>query len=241
MKKVIKILYYYITSFFIKGLPVYKQEISSERYLRHYIFPLKVDALPTHAAPGTMEIVLRIAKELQSNQRSTLKLANLGAGKTNIFFSNLGIDVDGYDINPEVKNVFYANLNDNDNISEKNKYDIIVAEEIIEHIENPWLFFRKARWISKDNGILIVTTPNTDSFYSRIKFLTTGRFHWFEVKDEDYHINPIFLWELKLIARKNNFKVLKINGNSQYYFDRNLPNRSNQLASESLIVTFQAV
>ena len=51
----------------------------------------------------------------------------------------------------------------------KNKFfDTVVAGELIEHLESPDKFLSEARRVLKDNGILIVSTPNRKSMYNRL-------------------------------------------------------------------------
>ena len=56
-------------------------------------------------------------------------------------------------------------------------FDLVVSVEGIEHLENPHLFLREAGRVLKDNGWLIVTTPNIVSLRSRVRFLGSGFYH----------------------------------------------------------------
>jgi len=49
------------------------------------------------------------------------------------------------------------------NVEEMNlwkKFDIIIAWEIIEHLQNPWLFLQSCKKHMKEDSYLIITTPN---------------------------------------------------------------------------------
>ncbi|MBD3164342.1 methyltransferase domain-containing protein [Candidatus Woesearchaeota archaeon] len=52
-----------------------------------------------------------------------------------------------------------------------NYFDIIVAGEIIEHIYNTDLFLKEIYRCLKNNGHLIITTPNTTSLNNRIHYM----------------------------------------------------------------------
>lgn len=58
-------------------------------------------------------------------------------------------------------NVVYADVQD-PNLSKllKEKFDVIVASEIIEHLSNPGLFLDNIKLCLKKNGTLVLTTPN---------------------------------------------------------------------------------
>lgn len=47
-------------------------------------------------------------------------------------------------------------------------FDSIVAGEIIEHLEKPEIFLKESYRILKENGRLIITTPNRNSWWNRI-------------------------------------------------------------------------
>lgn len=104
------------------------------------------------------------------------------------------------------------------------RFDIIFAIEIIEHIENQFHFLRNITTCLNSGWYLLLTTPNVNPLFSRIKFLFTWIFNSFSPNSlrHLWHINPIldhiflfniglnnlelikkiWLWELK-IKRKN--------------------------------------
>ena len=55
-------------------------------------------------------------------------------------------------------------------------FDLIVAIEIIEHLQNPRHFIRECLSLLNECGYLLVTSPNLESWMSRIRFLRDGRF-----------------------------------------------------------------
>jgi SAM-dependent methyltransferase len=44
------------------------------------------------------------------------------------------------------------------------RFEALVAFDMVEHLENPRLFFDEARRVLKPNGIMVFTTPNVHSF-----------------------------------------------------------------------------
>src|SRR5262249_35339231 len=69
-----------------------------------------------------------------------------------------------------------ADLNQKLPIPDKST-DVVVSVEGIEHLENPHSFLREVNRVLKDDGKLILTTPNIVSLRSRVRFLGSGFFH----------------------------------------------------------------
>jgi len=61
-------------------------------------------------------------------------------------------------------------------------FDAVVAVEIIEHCENPYLFVRKCYSVLAPDGVLVLTTPNAAHYTSRIMFLLSGVFELYSPK-----------------------------------------------------------
>ncbi|MFV9657091.1 methyltransferase domain-containing protein [Pseudomonas sp. NY15366] len=81
-------------------------------------------------------------------------------------------------------------------------FDVVLGVEVIEHVQDQWKYVRQLMTMVKPGGVVLITTPNTTSWLSRIIFLLTGRFHQFADADLSYgHINPISPWEMELVMR----------------------------------------
>lgn len=89
-------------------------------------------------------------------------------------------------------------------------YDAVTAVEVIEHLENPRHFFRECTRIVVSCGFLLLTTPHIESGYSRLKFLASGRFEWFEEShyESSGHITPLTQWQLQRIAQETGFRIV---------------------------------
>jgi len=96
-----------------------------------------------------------------------------------------------------------------------NMFDIVTCIEGIEHVENPHFVVREFNRVLKQGGQLIVTTPNILNIKSRIRFLFSGTFFWFDTKTmhKNGHINPIPFFELNYILKKYGFSLEKIETN----------------------------
>jgi 2-polyprenyl-3-methyl-5-hydroxy-6-metoxy-1,4-benzoquinol methylase len=53
-------------------------------------------------------------------------------------------------------------------------YDLVVAIETLEHLENPWHFLREVRKLLRPGGMLVLSTPNVDSTLDRLTYLVEG-------------------------------------------------------------------
>ncbi|WPL14629.1 MULTISPECIES: class I SAM-dependent methyltransferase [Thiorhodovibrio] len=83
-------------------------------------------------------------------------------------------------------------------------FDAVCGIEVIEHVENPWAYVRGLVRLARPGGTVVVSTPNSASWLSRLLFLHKGQFWSFEEPNLAYgHINPIAPFELKLILSRS--------------------------------------
>lgn len=169
--------------------------------------------IPEISAMADRNVHPKIIKILSDKPKG--KVLDIGAGQgalSQLLFKN-GFDVNAIDINKENfklhnKVKFYQrNINEELNINEK--YDIVCAVEIIEHIENPYKLIRDCYNLLENSGTLIISTPNVTSFKSRLTNLFFGRPNSFFPSDRvnSGHINPIPIWELIDILKNNSFEI----------------------------------
>ena len=85
------------------------------------------------------------------------------------------------------------NLNENLPASFRQRFNAILALEIVEHLENPRHLVRQCFAALKPGGMLVVSTPNIASPLSLALFLRSGDFRWFTANeyDNDGHITPV--------------------------------------------------
>ncbi len=112
------------------------------------------------------------------------------------------------DIDLRVQNLdseFASQIADRDN-----KFDAVVAIEIIEHLENPFQFARECAKLLKPGGLLFLTTPNVESVHSRLIYFYTGRLSSFGEYEtvRTAHISPIFKWKLDMLLEEAGFDTI---------------------------------
>jgi len=90
------------------------------------------------------------------------------------------------------------------------KFDAVCCLEVIEHLENPWKLLRDIRSVLKPGGRLVLSTPNTTSFVSRLTFLRIGEFAFFGTPDLSYgHIRPLSPFETRNVAAQTNWRIVE--------------------------------
>jgi 2-polyprenyl-3-methyl-5-hydroxy-6-metoxy-1,4-benzoquinol methylase len=92
----------------------------------------------------------------------------------------------------------------------RERYDAVVLLEVIEHVHDPWQVLEFCRELVRPEGILLLSTPNLTSFFSRFRFLTSGRLHQFEPGDLEYgHINPMTAMMVATVLDETGFDLLE--------------------------------
>lgn len=148
--------------------------------------------------------------------------AAAGQGAISLKLLELGFDVHAADINPryfKAEGVKFLQLDLNNKLPYgDNFFDLITSVETIEHLHNPWGCLREFHRVLKDDGTLILSTPNVLTIFSRILFLLRGRFAGFLDVDfqESGHISPIPLWQLEKMANQIGFTIQTIEFNRGY-------------------------
>jgi SAM-dependent methyltransferase len=133
---------------------------------------------------------------------------------------NLGLSPVGCDAVPDNFRLhgrvpfFAANLNESLPPETRGCFDCLVATELIEHLENPRHFLRQCFSALRPGGLLLLSTPNVDSPFSKALFIRTGDFHWFQ--EPEYrsggHITPIPRRLLERALGEAGFESLRIEG-----------------------------
>lgn len=96
--------------------------------------------------------------------------------------------------------------------------DLIVCDNVLEHIENPYGFFFEARRALRDGGYICIRTPNAWSYVALLARMIPSRFHFRILrrihtgrKDEDIH--PTFyrcnsVWKIKAMMKEHGFEAV---------------------------------
>jgi 2-polyprenyl-3-methyl-5-hydroxy-6-metoxy-1,4-benzoquinol methylase len=118
-----------------------------------------------------------------------------------------GCDIDTDQIKAHIHGKIKLDLNKAEVLNSiPNKYDMVVAIEILEHLNNPWKYLGDCLSVLKDGGIIVLSTPNISSFPSRLRFFMRGSLLAYEKTDLAHgHITP-----LSYVQLENMFNFYKI-------------------------------
>lgn len=161
--------------------------------------------------------VLRLAPP--ADGRSVLD-AGAGRGAFSHRLSEAGYRVAACDVHPELFELPETTFRVADISREipwpDDSFDVVVALEVVEHIESVQLFFSEARRVLRDDGLFVFSTPNILSLKSRLRFLMSGHFYSFgpiaesEVNAVEQHISPLPLHLYDFRLRATGFELVAV-------------------------------
>ncbi len=173
--------------------------------------------LTIHGLEGIHEHVSKyIVKNFEKNNKILILGSGTGAMEARLFdlgFKNItGVDINDQNYKYQNKKVKFIKVDLNENFSKKinDKFDLIIAIEIIEHLYSSYNFLKNSKKLIKENGQIIITTPNIHSFSSRSLYYISGYPIFFQGKPILYeHINPIFYGIFEHLCDLNQLKIYK--------------------------------
>lgn len=163
---------------------------------------------------GRMVIGLKeseIVKHLSCPNNTKLRILDIGCGSGEFLasISSNRFEKYGLEINPEgvarcrEKSIEVFNRDIKDAGFNPGLFDVITMWHVLEHLDKPVDLLLEARRILKSNGVLAISTPNTDSIGFRY-----GRNNWFHL-DSPRHLILYNLRSLGYLLRKTGFKIIR--------------------------------
>jgi SAM-dependent methyltransferase len=133
------------------------------------------------------------------------------------------LDVEGTDLQFRLAddNITFTEADFNEDFAAQfgaNSYDALVVSEVIEHLDDPRAFLKNARFLLKDGGILIASTPNIAFFEGRLKFLLTGELWGFGANNYrgQRHITAISRGQVPLLFAECGYSVAEVSTAASY-------------------------
>ena len=138
-------------------------------------------------------------------------LSRLGAEMTGIDASKNNIEVAKLHSKEMNLNINYINCAP-ENFNFKNKFDVILNMEVIEHVSNVEIFIQNCSKLTRENGIMFVATINRN--LKSYLFAILGAeyiLRWLPIGTHDWNkfLTPE---ELKMVTNKNNFSTDEVIG-----------------------------
>lgn len=175
----------------------------------------------THVA-NFPEYMSKVERFILSKAKPEHALLDMPAG--NGLFAeklrNAGLNITCGDFNSERPNYTYVNMEEPLPFDDQS-FDFVTCMEGIEHVINPDQLVRELSRITKKGGYVIVTMPNVQNIYSRLKFLLTGIFYQFEPEFSRHpmgqpidrgHISSLTYTQLNYLFTENNLQPSHIDG-----------------------------
>jgi 2-polyprenyl-3-methyl-5-hydroxy-6-metoxy-1,4-benzoquinol methylase len=97
-----------------------------------------------------------------------------------------------------------ADLNAQTNFSDE-AFDVLVAAEVIEHLENPRALAREWYRLLRAGGWVVLSTPNNESWRSLGSLLLAGHFTAFRDGSYPAHITPLLRKDIERVLREAGF------------------------------------
>jgi 2-polyprenyl-3-methyl-5-hydroxy-6-metoxy-1,4-benzoquinol methylase len=146
--------------------------------------------------------------------------APCGAGALSLALVENGFDVTALDLDASARAVLgarllLADLNGPLALADA-RFDLVCSTEGIEHLESAFAFLRELRRVLRPGGTLLLTTPNTVSLRSRVRFFFSG-FYSTDPRPLDesqrhplHHVGLRTLPELRYMLHTCGFRIERV-------------------------------
>lgn len=89
-------------------------------------------------------------------------------------------------------------------------FDLIVAIEIIEHLENPRATAREWRRLLRPGGTLVMSTPNVESIRSLLSLFARGQHAAFAANSYPAHLTPLTRTDVQRVLTEAGFTDVQV-------------------------------
>ncbi len=171
----------------------------------------------------------QLAKQIEKFTDHESKMLDVGCAsggflsylKERGYFNLFGIDTtENYIIEAGKNNNLVLKLGSAENIPfENNFFDVIIIDQVLEHLVNPGKFFQEASKILKSGGLIFIGLPDASQYDKYYIF----DFYWFLLRE---HLQHFDLHHLNEVAGNYGFELVEHNLNESPMMSNNmiLPN-----------------
>jgi len=154
----------------------------------------------------SQKLVLNLFYHRLKKFKKSGDILDFGSGTGNLakFLSDRGYNVKCFEIDKKSVD-WLRNIQKLEVLKDpfKKKYDVIIMEQVLEHLPNPLLTLHKLKKCLNKGGIMMVSIPDINSLQARI----FGK-NWFHL-DAPRHINHFYKDSFNLILHKEGLRILK--------------------------------
>jgi len=152
-------------------------------------------------------------------------ILDIGAGNCTLskILMSEGFSVTAVDIkernNHDPKKIKYVRADLNQGIPFVNTaFDAVIAEDVLEHLENPWFIFREVSRVLKNKGIFLMSTPNLSHLFAKLYELLFNRNPYFSEQRYRFggHLTPLSFYNINRMAERAGLETVQITYNMNY-------------------------
>ncbi len=145
--------------------------------------------------------------------KNTDRILDIGyAANPNSFLKNaVGLDIaEPSNVPSNYSKTVVCNLNNSNMPFQNACFDVVIAGDVIEHVENPSHFLREVNRVLINNGKLILSTPQANDWWTTLH-------NWFFrnlINDPDpgEHLQNWTFLDMQRLLKKNGFFLDKVEG-----------------------------
>lgn len=193
---------------YMEGVP--EQENPGQLRLLHFEILMEyIDEIEVESKAEIVDISTgqgHMIKELNRNNFENLTCVDIDPPSDNVL---KGVDHD------------YVKSNINEDglaMLDSDRFDLVISSETIEHLHNPHDFVLELTRITRDDGVILLTTPNVESFQERLRYFLTGEFDHFpevpadKVPTGEAHMSIIHENILKNVLHVTDYSIFRTFG-----------------------------
>ena len=141
----------------------------------------------------------------------------------------VGVDINQREVEALGAKGYNIILGDVEQVDIGRDFDVIVAGELIEHLSNPGMFLDNMKRHLREDGVLILTTPNRFDFYTFMVALVTGKLPSYD-KPIASHVHYYDVYSLKDLANRHGYEVVDL-----YYYYEAFPTLKSKVVLQPII------